>query len=263
LNQLYSRLVELHEAGKKAVVLIDEAQMLQSKELMEEFRGLLNLELPESKLITFVFFGLPEMEDYLHLDEPLAQRVALKCKLESFNQESTEGYINHRMRLAGAKASLFSAESARLIHHYSRGIPRLINTICDNSLFEGYLLKKKTIEADLVQAVVTDLGLITPRAAKKPAGQKAPGEVVQMNEQFTGRAQPPTPPTPPPPALEPDPDDAAVNAALGIEDEVPTTPTAAPKDEVDAMFNGIKDEEKKPPKPKDDLDDMLDTWEKK
>ena len=267
LNQLYSRLVELHEAGKKAVVLIDEAQMLQSKELMEEFRGLLNLELPESKLITFVFFGLPEMEEYLHLDEPLAQRVALKCKLESFNQESTEGYINHRMRLAGAKVALFTPDSAKLIHHYSRGIPRLINTICDNSLFEGYLLKKKTIETDLVQAVATDLGLVTPRAAKKPARQ-SPGEVVQMNEQFTGRAQPPAPAPrgPEPPVLEPDPDDAAVDAMLGIEDEVPApvaAPAAAAPDDVDAMFNGIKDEEKKPQKPKDELDDMLDTWEKK
>ena len=232
LNQLYSRLVELHEAGKKAVVLIDEAQMLQSKELMEEFRGLLNLELPESKLITFVFFGLPEMEEYLHLDEPLAQRVALKCKLESFNQESTEGYINHRLRLAGAKSALFTIEAARLIHHYSRGIPRLINTIGDNSLFEGYLLKKKVIEPDLVQAVSSDLGLVEPRAAKKPAGRQAPGEVVQMNEQFTGRAQPPPAP-------------------------------AAPEVEVEALSDGIANEPPAQPEIKDDLDAMLDSWEKK
>ena len=55
LNQLYNKLVDLHENGKKAVVLIDEAQMLESKEIMEEFRGILNLEHPDSKLITFVF----------------------------------------------------------------------------------------------------------------------------------------------------------------------------------------------------------------
>ena len=62
LSQLYQRLLQIYESGKKAVVLIDEAQMLETRELMEEFRGLLNLEVPERKLISFVFFGLPEIE---------------------------------------------------------------------------------------------------------------------------------------------------------------------------------------------------------
>src|SRR5678815_5261629 len=69
LSQLYQRLMQIHEQGRKAVVLIDEAQMLETRELMEEFRGLLNLEVPERKLISFVFFGLPEIEpvSYTHL----------------------------------------------------------------------------------------------------------------------------------------------------------------------------------------------------
>ena len=62
LNNLFQRLVEIHEAGKKAVVLIDEAQMLRSREVMEEFRGLLNLEVPGGKLVSFIFFGLPELD---------------------------------------------------------------------------------------------------------------------------------------------------------------------------------------------------------
>ncbi len=160
LNQLYNRLVELHDQGKKAVVLIDEAQMLQAKEIMEEFRGLLNLEM-DGKLVTFVFFGLPELEDHLHLDEPLAQRVALKCRLDSFNRESTEGYINHRLRLAGAKHKLFNPKAIDLIHHYSQGVPRLINTICDNCLFEGFLMKQKSIDDMLVKNIVVDLGLLS------------------------------------------------------------------------------------------------------
>ncbi len=159
LNQLYRRLVELYEAGKKAVVLIDEAQMLQSKEIMEEFRGLLNLEMPERKLLTFVFFGLPEIEENLRLDPPLQQRVALKYRLDPFTEESTNGYIHHRLRLAGSQEEIFDRDSIRLIHHYSRGIPRLINTICDNSLFEGYLLKRKNIDRELALSVIQDLGL--------------------------------------------------------------------------------------------------------
>ena len=70
LSQLYQRLVQVYESGKKAVVLIDEAQMLQSREIMEEFRGLLNLEVPERKLLSFVFFGLPELDQNLMLDPP-------------------------------------------------------------------------------------------------------------------------------------------------------------------------------------------------
>ena len=82
LSQLYQRLLQIHEQGSKAVVLIDEAQMLETRELMEEFRGLLNLEVPERKLISFVFFGLPDIERNLRLDPPLAQRVAMRYRLE-------------------------------------------------------------------------------------------------------------------------------------------------------------------------------------
>jgi len=173
LNQLYNRLIELHEKGKKAVVLVDEAQMLRSRDIMEEFRGLLNLEM-EGRLITFIFFGLPELEEHLHLDEPLAQRIAVKCRLESFNRESVEGYINHRLRMAGAKSQLFPTKAIDLIHLYSRGIPRLINTICDNCLFEGYLLKQKAVDENMVRVVGTDLGLATKESQKKsPKSQAA------------------------------------------------------------------------------------------
>ena len=86
LSQLYQRLVAIHESGKKAVVLIDEAQMLRSRELMEEFRGLLNLELTEKKLLTFVFFGLVDLEENLHLDEPLNNRVAMRVRLEGLSR---------------------------------------------------------------------------------------------------------------------------------------------------------------------------------
>ena len=108
LSQLYQRLLQIYEQGRKAVVLIDEAQMLETRELMEEFRGLLNLEVPERKLISFVFFGLPEIEKNLKLDPPLAQRVAMRYRLEPFTSESTAAYIKHRMRLAGASRNPFT-----------------------------------------------------------------------------------------------------------------------------------------------------------
>jgi general secretion pathway protein A len=159
LSQLYQRLVKIYEQGKKAVVLIDEAQMLASREIMEEFRGLLNLEVPERKLLSFVFFGLPEIEDNLKLDPPLAQRVALKYRLESLRGEDTDAYVRHRLRLAGAGRVPFLPQAIERVHAHSRGTPRLINTICDNALFEGFVARARDIDDRAVDRVARDLGL--------------------------------------------------------------------------------------------------------
>jgi type II secretory pathway predicted ATPase ExeA len=159
LSQLYQRLVRIYESGKKAVVLIDEAQMLDTREIMEEFRGLLNLEVPERKLVSFVFFGLPEIEENLKLDLPLAQRVALRYRLEPLTEEATEAYIRHRLRLAGAPAVPFGPAAIAAVHRYSQGTPRLINTLCDNALFEGFLARAREVPGDVVERVARDLAL--------------------------------------------------------------------------------------------------------
>ena len=159
LSQIYQRLVELHEAGRKSVVLIDEANMLQQRELMEELRGFLNLEVPGSKLITFILFGLPDLEANLAMDAPLAQRVAVKCRLTALKPEAAKAYIRHRLKVAGATRELFAEEVLTEIVNGSRGIPRLINTIGDNVLLEGYLLKRERIDVALVKSVILDLGL--------------------------------------------------------------------------------------------------------
>ncbi len=168
LSQLYRRLLQIADSGKKAVVLIDETQMLQTRELMEEFRGLLNLEIPGRKLITFVFFGLPELEENLKLDLPLAQRVALKYHLDAFDSTSCYRYIDHRLKLAGATREIFEDAAKEAIFNYSRGIPRVINTIADNALFEGYLLKASTIGSEIIENIAVDLGLsLSPKRESK------------------------------------------------------------------------------------------------
>ncbi len=181
LAQLYQRLIQIYEQGRKAVVLIDEAQMLQSRELMEEFRGLLNLEVPERKLISFVFFGLPEVEQSLKLDPPLQQRVAMRYRLDALAESDTAAYIEHRMRQAGAEHNPFSADAVALIHSASKGTPRAINTLCDNALFEAYLAGSPLIEAALVQKISDNLGLMVGPAAPpaEPAnGKGAPARPV-------------------------------------------------------------------------------------
>ncbi len=164
LKQLYDRLIEIEASGRKAVVLIDEAQMLQTRELMEEFRGLLNLEIPPKKLLNILFFGLPEVEDCLRLDEPLAQRVSVKYRLQSYTHATAEAYISHRLQVAGAIDDIMAPETIPLIHSYAGGVPRLINTICDNCLFEAFLQKHDRVTLPIVETVAGDLGLSRQRS---------------------------------------------------------------------------------------------------
>jgi type II secretory pathway predicted ATPase ExeA len=173
LGQLYQRLIQIYESGKKAVVLVDEAQMLQTREVMQELRGLLNLEVPERKLITFVFFGLPEIEQNLLLDPPLAQRVALRVRLGSFDRDATEAYIKHRLRLAGASRMLFDVDAVDALHELSHGIPRVINTLADNALFEAFLARRPFVDGEQLVRIAANLGVALQAEAVAAATTEA------------------------------------------------------------------------------------------
>jgi type II secretory pathway predicted ATPase ExeA len=160
LGQLYDRLLEIYDSGKRAVVLIDEAQMLQSKELIEEIRGLLNIEIDSQKLITFILFGLTNLDSYLILDKPLQQRIAVRYQLQSFTNKVTSEYIRYRLEVAGTTQELFTHTALAAVHHFASGIPRLINNICDNALFEAFLQKKELVGEDIIQEIASDLKLI-------------------------------------------------------------------------------------------------------
>ncbi|MEQ8273787.1 MAG: AAA family ATPase [Deltaproteobacteria bacterium] len=213
LSQLYRRLVEIYESGKKAVVLIDEAQMLDTQELMEEFRGLLNLEVPERKLLSFVFFGLPEIEDNLKQDPPLAQRVALRVRLQPFDLASTESYTRHRLRMAGSPRQIFDRGAMNLIHKASGGVPRLINTVCDNALLEGALSREETIGEDLLRQVASNLGLPTDEPITDHDFKLHPGE-SHLPTIVPGA------PVSPPPGVTPPPSSSAADLALDEIDRV-------------------------------------------
>lgn len=238
LSQLYERLMELHESGKKSVVLIDEAQMLQNREIMEEFRGLLNLEVPEKKLITFVFFGLPELDTNLRLDEPLAQRVVLKYRLESFNEESSEAYIKHRLRLAGAKKELFEPEAIKSIHIYSQGIPRMINTICDNALFEGFLLKLEKIGREIINNVAGDLDLKLKEEKKAKPAPPPQASVAHRVETPASSMESSSPP------VEPSSGQIQTDSAIpAAKKEEKPEKGAEELDEIDSLLESLEDKD--------------------
>lgn len=159
IGHVYKQLSYLKEKKKRPVVMIDEANMLKSKEIMEELRGLLNIVDNDGHLITFLLFGMPETEENLKLDPPLYERISVKLTLNPLDLESTIGYITHRVKIAGREEPLFSENALKLVHIFSKGKPRLINTICDNALLEAFIEKKKFIDEDIINQISSDMGL--------------------------------------------------------------------------------------------------------
>lgn len=159
ISQICRQLIHIDEAGKRAVILIDEAHMLQTQDIYEELRGLLNVEGSNHKLLNIVLFGPPELEQFMQLDPPLVSRIGLKVTLRPLDQNATQGYVNYRVKVGGSQREIFTPDACRLIFEYTKGIPRIINATCDNALLEAFIQKKERIEPDVVEQVAKELGL--------------------------------------------------------------------------------------------------------
>jgi type II secretory pathway predicted ATPase ExeA len=160
LLQLNRWLVERFAAGDTCVLIVDEAQSLSS-ELLEEIRLLTNLETDTQKLLQIVLSGQPELETKLR--EPglrqLRQRISLWCRTQALTEEQTGEYIRERLSIAGSKGTIFLPEAIHTVHQFSRGIPRLINLLCEHSIILAYVEHLKQIPSSLVFAVAADLDL--------------------------------------------------------------------------------------------------------
>jgi general secretion pathway protein A len=159
LQQLYDYLITELKQGHTVAALIDEAQDL-SDDVLEDLRLLSNLETDREKLIQIVLVGQPELE--AKLDQPglrqLKQRVAVQCRLNPLKDEEAAPYIDFRLRVAGyADRGLFQRDAVRQIAFYSKGIPRLMNMICDNALLIVYAESKQTVSANTIKEVARDL----------------------------------------------------------------------------------------------------------
>lgn len=141
-------------------LVVDEAQLL-STELLEEIRLLTNLETTRHKLLQIVLSGQPELDRKLdsHPLRQLKQRVGVRCNLLPLDRDELRGYIHRRLELAGAQIELFSPEAMDTIYFLSKGIPRLINTVCENSLMLGYGLQSAAITPAIVREVASDFHL--------------------------------------------------------------------------------------------------------
>ena len=162
LRDLNDFLIKQYAQGKKPLLIIDEAQNLSS-ETLEEVRLLSNLETDNAKLLQILLVGQPELRKIVALPEltQLRQRINLYCHILPLEQDELREYILYRMEVAGNReAVIFSPEALQVIWENSRGIPRLINIICDFILLFAFTEGDAVISAELAEEVVRELDFV-------------------------------------------------------------------------------------------------------
>ena len=160
LMKLNQWLLDEYQKGNRAVLIVDEAQNL-SIDMLEEIRLLTNLETSTEKLLQIVLTGQPELEEKLNDPQlrQLRQRVTLWAKTRPLTLLETHGYIKERLRIAGTGEEIFSPEGIEVVHRSSRGIPRIINLLCEHALISAFVEHSRTVSEKIVEEVARDFDL--------------------------------------------------------------------------------------------------------
>lgn len=181
VEELNRFLLGENHAGRIPVLVIDEAQNLDA-DVLEQIRLLSNLETDSDKLIQIVLVGQPELDELL--DRPdlrqLAQRIAVRCRLDPLDQQETCGYVSHRLQVAGVFGDLFDVKALAAVFRWSGGVPRLINVLCDRSLLCAYAGGRHRVSLADVRQSTAELD----RMEGQPAWQRE--TVPYLRRMFAG-----------------------------------------------------------------------------
>jgi general secretion pathway protein A len=164
LLSLNALLIERANNNETTVLIVDEAQNLDWP-VLEEIRLLGNLETRRGKMLQIILSGQPELDHRLEQTEyrQLRQRIALRCQLHPFNAKETGEYIAARLMRAGMREqSVFPEDVLKEIQRRTQGIPRVINSVCDNLMLTAYAMQKKVVSLDMLEEVSRDLRLDYP-----------------------------------------------------------------------------------------------------
>jgi type II secretory pathway predicted ATPase ExeA len=183
VDKLNQFLLEGYASGRNTILIIDEAQNL-ADEVLEQLRLLTNLETSEKKLLQLILLGQPELNDKLAQDNlrQLAQRVTARFHLQPLSAEETTAYIKHRLHIAGFRGELFSRAALKHIHSESRGVPRLVNVICDRSMLGAYTKDSIEVEYPIVLEACKE---VLGREGRRAAAQRSSGMSIQFSESST------------------------------------------------------------------------------
>ena len=214
-DALHRHLLEAHARGRRTVVILDEAQDLPV-DVLEQVRLLTNLETAREKLLQIILIGQPELARMLARPKlrQLAQRITARYHLEPLSRADTKNYVQHRLQVAGRDASVFTRPALGSVYRVSRGVPRVINAVCDRALLGAYAAGRARVDARTAR-----------RAAREVLGWPAAGRrwapvawasavvlvaaiigsawVVGVREPVARLSEPPAASSAPPPAPEP------------------------------------------------------------
>jgi len=185
LMRLNRWLLERYRAGELAVLVVDEAQNL-SPELLEEIRLLTNMETSTEKLLQIVLSGQPELEEKLKHPQlrQLRQRITVRCKTGPLSLAETHRYIAERLHMAGANGQpIFSPGAIESVYTYARGIPRVVNVLCEHTLINAYVDQQRPVTASLVDEVAQEFELdcvepTTQQASSLPPESSSVAELL-------------------------------------------------------------------------------------
>ena len=158
LEGINAKLYELYEAGRRPVLIIDEAQLIPGKATFEELRLLTNFQLDDRNLLALVLIGQSELRDRLGRKQyrALRQRVGMQYHLGPLDGDETGEYVKHRLRVAGREAPLFDEAAIALLFKHTEGVPRRINIIAGNALIEGFGREAAVIGPEIIESVVKE-----------------------------------------------------------------------------------------------------------
>jgi general secretion pathway protein A len=165
VDRINQHLLKAHAVGRKTVLIIEEAQNL-TPWVLEHIRLLTNLETTTAKLLQIILIGQPELRDMLESHElrQLAQRITARYHIEPLARKDSVAYIRHRLGVAGAHQEIIPSSLSWMIHRITKGIPRLINIVCDRALLGAYVHGLHRVDRATLKA-----------AAKEIRGVSAPG----------------------------------------------------------------------------------------
>lgn len=264
IDALNAYLLDNHAAGRRTVLIIDEAQCL-STEALEQVRLLTNLETSDAKLLQIILVGQPELRELLARDElrQLAQRITARYHLTPFSRAETASYIRHRLQRAGSDRAVFDDQAIDTVHQLAKGIPRLINVLCDRAMIGAFAEDVRTVDKRIVLKAAAEVLPEAKRDSPPPPPSPPPtrrlgralvlllciGLVVSLwygadllDDVSTGRAVPETagepplrqPPSPPSQDAAPVPGPPPVPEGVAREAPLPEPPLSEPI-EIDPM----------------------------
>lgn len=158
IDALNDFLLSTHARGRNAILIVDEAQNL-SPDVLEQLRLLTNLETNERKLLQLILLGQPELNAILAQPSlrQLAQRITARYHLRPLTRDEVAGYIEHRLAIAGGREHLFNDAAMKAIHRYSKGIPRLVNLLCDRALLGVYAQSGSSVDVAMVRRAAAEV----------------------------------------------------------------------------------------------------------